>query len=889
MGRRILYVCLLIALTGAISILWPKISEANQSDGTWDWYGMEPRVWGKSELPVGFDPGYCPGNSMHSTIYASDEPIHSCVYNGALADLVYTSDGSRRGYFAARPGDKVLYPLNNSPCDLEDTCIYVPQRDLLVVKQHVINGLVRSLVIYKNFSSRLYAHLEQNKEDSYTYEKTGYDFKSDDPEYTFYSIDDNTYAWPVQAVAASENGRWLAVEFRARGIGLMDLDTFEMRRVSNEIMYYGRGIDPHVTLAVSNTGRNIAVMGFNAGFRLIDVTTGCGDEPTYERMLSIMPIAQPCTFPNIYPDMYVDDFITALKPRYFNDGSMLSFYASSRIGKIYEVLLAHQAFQTTGVRYIALGDSYTSGEGETDDGYYLAGTNNTFEKCHTSLRSYPYLLGGIYGMNPEELFSVACSGATTNDIVAENEKDYYGQGQRLKSVSFMENDWHIFKANATTDKIPGRVQQIDFLQRYQPELVTIGIGGNDIGLLDAVRSCVNLGTCEFAQPGTLRYSMAKKINGLYSRLLETIDGARIASPAATLRLVGYPDALGDPSRCSTLMRRLFSNEERMFVRETLTYLNETIRAAARKSGIQYLDISDAFGPHALCGSSKQKAVQEVVGGDEIALLGIDWLKVIGNETLHPTPFGHKLIANSIRDQTANIFMSSCPEGYIVCPDEDASAPPMDAYWTEGIEVSDAMPDVSTAVDVTKNKKGARTYTVNVQEGSLLPGSAARIEVHSDPVALGSYEATSGGGLNVELEIPNGVTVDIHTLHVYGVDAFGSEVDIFTPIAVYDEPSDSSEWSVGVNPETNSTEQILGGEDTHGAYYELRDVDADFSGERVVAVAENSLLPQEMDKQAGPDAAQVQVGFDALWITAGIASLSIGTLLLARRRRQVRGT
>lgn len=56
-----------------------------------------------------------------------------------------------------------------------------------------------------------------------------------------------------------------------------------------------------------------------------------------------------------------------------------------------------------------------------------ATSNTKEEKCHISRRSYPYLLAQKMHLSGNRFKSVACSGATTKDIIA-NKDDYEGQG-----------------------------------------------------------------------------------------------------------------------------------------------------------------------------------------------------------------------------------------------------------------------------------------------------------------------------------------------------------------------------------------------------------------------------------------------------------------------------
>src|SRR5690606_34519160 len=67
--------------------------------------------------------------------------------------------------------------------------------------------------------------------------------------------------------------------------------------------------------------------------------------------------------------------------------------------------------------YMALGDSYISGEGAYS---YRDGTDTERNQCHQSLVSYPYLLGE----RQSSFASVACSGAQMINVTSkEDDKD----------------------------------------------------------------------------------------------------------------------------------------------------------------------------------------------------------------------------------------------------------------------------------------------------------------------------------------------------------------------------------------------------------------------------------------------------------------------------------
>src|SRR5436190_6342335 len=104
--------------------------------------------------------------------------------------------------------------------------------------------------------------------------------------------------------------------------------------------------------------------------------------------------------------------------------------------------------------YVALGDSFTSGEGVPP---FLPGTDKASNQCHRSTRSYPALLAGQTGVPAKaDSRSWACSGATIGSL-------YSRQWDEASQLSHLR---------ATTT------------------LVTLGISGNDVGYSPVLLYCL---------------------------------------------------------------------------------------------------------------------------------------------------------------------------------------------------------------------------------------------------------------------------------------------------------------------------------------------------------------------------------------------------------------
>lgn len=179
-----------------------------------------------------------------------------------------------------------------------------------------------------------------------------------------------------------------------------------------------------------------------------------------------------------------------------------------------------EIFNRSRIDYLAMGDSYSSGEGDAFLGstflgktvlpgiFYLKGTNEygnpalsiPQEMCHVSSNSYPFVLQKEL-MKESSMISVACSGATVagdyTDINGGSNTNYLGQKDSSEKarLSLFVNDGiklNKWKSDALEiSHIPGRNKQIEFVKRYQPAAVTLTGGGNDIEFPSFMYACAN--------------------------------------------------------------------------------------------------------------------------------------------------------------------------------------------------------------------------------------------------------------------------------------------------------------------------------------------------------------------------------------------------------------
>jgi lysophospholipase L1-like esterase len=215
------------------------------------------------------------------------------------------------------------------------------------------------------------------------------------------------------------------------------------------------------------------------------------------------------------------------------------------------------------VSYIALGDSYSSGEG-----------NGPFDgRCHRAASSdaaYPKILPGLVGYVGAPEFR-ACTGAKTADI------------------------W-----NRPQPGKPGQLAQVEYVDGSD-RLATITIGGNDLGFAPVLARCLlpfdcsrsNAAAAVNQRLGTIRADLANVYRRIRSRM----------HSAGYLVVAGYPHLFADdrPIGCQLLISRA----ESTWIDSAVDRANAEIEAAVRSvrasnGNVVFVNVVDDFAGHELC-------------------------------------------------------------------------------------------------------------------------------------------------------------------------------------------------------------------------------------------------------------------------------------------------
>jgi lysophospholipase L1-like esterase len=210
-------------------------------------------------------------------------------------------------------------------------------------------------------------------------------------------------------------------------------------------------------------------------------------------------------------------------------------------------LVAAAAARTAGaVTYAALGDSYSAGVG--------TGSYTLDSACKRSVYAYPYLWAQRH--TGTALSFVACSGAKTSDLLA----------NQIQAVT------------SSTD------------------LVTMTIGGNDIGFASLIQQCT-LSDCSAALDSTranLETTLGSKLDAVFTTVKSH------AALEAKIVVLGYPHVFSGAGCFGTLG---ISSTEETKANQLSDALDTVISTHAAADGVTYESAIAAFTGHAVCSSS----------------------------------------------------------------------------------------------------------------------------------------------------------------------------------------------------------------------------------------------------------------------------------------------
>jgi lysophospholipase L1-like esterase len=252
------------------------------------------------------------------------------------------------------------------------------------------------------------------------------------------------------------------------------------------------------------------------------------------------------------------------RPRLFIAGGAL---AAAALGLL---AAAPAASAQSSVSYVALGDSYSSGVGA---GNYTSSSGS----CDQSPNAYPQLWANANA--PASFVNETCSGATTSSVIS----------TQLGAL------------NSGTS------------------LVSITVGGNDVGFSSVMETCVleSTSSCVSAVDNS-ENEVATQLPGELNSVLGDI---KADAPSARVVVLDYPQ-LYDLSKSSSCIG--LSTTDRTALNQGASELDSAVQAAAARYGDVFADVQSQFAGHQICDSSSW-------------LHSVNFLDI--DESYHPTASG----------------------------------------------------------------------------------------------------------------------------------------------------------------------------------------------------------------------------------------------------------
>lgn len=476
---------------------------------------------------------------------------------------------------------------------------------------------------------------------------------------------------------------------------------------------------------------------------------------------------------------------------------------------------------------LAIGDSYISGEGAehafndtSGRSQYRFGTN-IYEgnKCHLSEVSYPLIIGKRLYQDRSLYDSVACSGAETKHVVkdvVDGDDRYKNQYGVFKYSEYQDSHSDLLDS-ITNNFSPGNIAQYHFIEQYKPKRILLSVGGNDMYFAKIVTVCVATPGDDCFDTAVERWSLLKMVYSKEQTLVDTYTKLKEASPDSVIYVTGYPQVVTlEENACGINVQ--LSRNERDFARQLIDKINLVVESAAARAGVNYVDISSAFRGNELC-SSYATAVNGLTQGDDMVIpvnvAGNELFEInlIGNESYHPTAFGHILLAGRISRATDDLSLAN------PTPENGASLTLSveDAFVASGEKIPAEPSNFSMfAMTVDPILHAQRQYRVAIDASimDIEPSTLFAIEYHSTPLKV--YEGTvpDNGQIDLTLTVPD-LTPGAHEMHFLSTNKLGENVDnmqlVYVPFSDTDYDGDgivNSNDSLPLIPSASGSNQIM---------------------------------------------------------------------------------
>lgn len=416
---------------------------------------------------------------------------------------------------------------------------------------------------------------------------------------------------------------------------------------------------------------------------------------------------------------------------------------------------------------LAIGDSYISGEGAF---FYREPTDTSrMNKCHNSWLAYSYQKGRKYF---PEVASVACSGAKIEDVDQQSIK-YTGQDRVSPQVPWDERQ---NQTKILENYTPGYRGQKLYVTEIKPRVTLVSIGGNDINFSGIVTSCVDNMPNQSCYPTyNERKQLMQQIVSQYTPLKKLYSDIKTSSKG-DVYVMGYPEVAKPGGSCGLNVR--LDAAEVQFSSDLVIFLNKVIKNAASDAGVFYVDSQKALYGYRLCEAPKgNPGMNGVTKGNDVLHIAL------GNESFHPTAYGHKLIGNNLVTKTANFTALMPYQTNVGAPAISDNDPLLISRAKYAVNIKKLI--WNGAGKAVGTVKSGSSYTLN--KAKALANGVISVVIHSDPITI--YEGEYDPSGPPVITIPKDIAPGFHTLHIYGKDLTSEEVDIAEVIYVENNNND----------------------------------------------------------------------------------------------------
>lgn len=425
----------------------------------------------------------------------------------------------------------------------------------------------------------------------------------------------------------------------------------------------------------------------------------------------------------------------------------------------------------TNLNYVALGDSYSSGEGIPG---FMPGTDGNGDFCHRSAAAYPVTLASVFLTAPLKFY--ACSGATTVDM----QNVYQTEPPQITDPGVGPS------ANLITLTVGGDDAGFSpVLQTCIQQTLTAGVENGVLGPIgqwlgmSADPSCADSASFTSSADQQVR-SVLTPVENLYKQLQSETDAHN--SNDTSIIAADYPLLFPTTQAEQTCLQLspILTPADQNWMNNEGNVLDTTLMSAASAAGVNMVDVRSLFAGHGVCGNSGSwlngLSVSSGSGSGSFPVVG----------SFHPNNDGQNGYATAFEDYISNPMNITTPEGL------PANPAPVAAPAAKPAAAATAPADSVTHLAVTPVgvtfpgcegtlRAGQR---VRVTGSGFAPSASVTVYTTSPGQAsveqqVGSVAADSSGAVDTVVTIPvgaSGFAGSGTNGNLIGIDAIGYGTD-----------------------------------------------------------------------------------------------------------------